>query len=173
LALIKRHTFSSIAFAVLKRSFDKIISDKAKKICGDAYGLASIGCWYNLALQAKVPQIDGFIAYIMESGSRGRDALTRIHDAQSKDPEWIKNTRMHSLKFRDKRYFLPLQAADILAYEIFKHTNRQFGGQQLPARYPLKQLNTPGRRWHYADNNELKQVNEYLTNLANRIESGN
>jgi hypothetical protein len=165
LGLIKQHTFDSIAFAVLKKSFDEIFSDKAKRICGDAYGLASIGCWHKLALRAREPQIDGFLAYIMETGSKGSSALTRIYGKESKNPGWTNDTRILSLSFQDKRFFLPLQAADILAYEIFKQIHRQFGGDQRSTRYPLKQLYKFGRQWHYADDDELKRINEYLTNL--------
>jgi hypothetical protein len=171
LETIKRHTFSSIAFVVRKKSFDKILSDRAKRLCGDAYGLASIGCWYNLRQVVKESRVDGYIDYTMESGSKGRSALAWIYGEQSKYLEWVEDTRMFSLSFRDKRLILPLQAADILAYEIYKQTKRQFGRDKRPERYPLKQLNIPSRQWHYADDTELKSVDDYLNSLWNEQDS--
>lgn len=166
--LIKEHTFSSIAFAVLSKSFDEILSEKAKRLCGDAYGFASIGCWYNLAVRAKRPKIDGYIEYFMGAGCRGADALTRIYREGSKDPEWTNDTRMIGLNFTDPRVFPPLQAADILAYEINKQAQRQLAGNRRSTRYPLKQLNVPGRQWHYASDDEMRKVNDYLTDLWDR-----
>ncbi len=165
LGLIKRYTFSSIAFVVLKRSFDDILSDEAKLLCGDAYGLACIGCWNNLTLRLKQPNIDGYINHVMESGAKGSSALLQIYDEGGKDAQWIKDTRTLSVSFQDKRNLPPLQAADIMAYEVYKHAQRQFGAEQRPPRYPLKQLNMSGRQWHYANEDELRKVNNYLTML--------
>ena len=168
LELINRYTFSNISFAVQKQSFDEILSDKAKKLCGDAYGLAAIGCWNTLANRAKDPTVDGWIDYVMESGCKGSGALLGIYGAESKDPQWLNETRISSLDFRDKLLFPPLQAADILAYEGYKHIQRQLGTETRPTRYPLKQLNVPGRQWHYANEDELRNVNNYLTDLWDR-----
>ena len=165
LGLINRHTFNSIAFAVRKRSFDRIFTAKAKRRVGDAYGLASIGCWHNLALRAKDQRIDGYIGFMMEKGCRGAGALLSIYRNESREPDWVANNRIVGLSFDDKRVFLPLQAADILAYEIHKQARRQFGGELRPTRYPLKQLAVPEHQWHYATDDELKRENEYLVRL--------
>lgn len=171
LEIIVRHTFLSIAYVIRKRQFDDILSDKAKELCGDAYGLASIACWNNLIPLVK--KVDGYIDYTMDNGSKGRGVLAWIYGEQCKYPEWLNSTRVLSLSFRDDQIFLPLQAADILAYEMYKHAQRQFEGLQLPVRYPYKKLCIPGRHeWHYADDAELQSTNEYLTNFADRMKSG-
>ena len=172
LNLIIEHTFSSIGYVIRKKSFDEILSDSAKKLCADAYGMAAIGCWYTLAVRAKRPTIDGWFDYIMEAGCKGGSALHEIWRIQVSDEQWLDNTRMRSLDFRPKQKFPPLQAADILAYELFKQAQRQFGNEQRPPRYPLKRLNTPGRQWHYAEDDELTKMNEYLTDLYDRLVSG-
>ena len=172
LDLIIEHTFSSIGFVVRKKSFDEILSDEAKELCVDAYGLAAIGCWYNLALRAREPRIDGWVDYVMEAGCKGGGALQQIWSKQSDDQQWLDNTRIISLDFRSKHISPPLQAADILAYELFKQAQRQFGEEQRPPRYPLQRLNTPGRQWHYADDDELRKVNQYLTDLYGRFALG-
>ncbi len=137
LGLIKEHTFSSIAFTMWKTAFDDIMSEAAKFICGDAYGLAAIGCFFQLGQRAADPKIDGYIDYFVESGTKGSGALSRIYEVGSEDPEWVNETRILSLSFQDKVVSLPFQAADILAYEIFKQSQRQFGEEKGPTRYPL------------------------------------
>jgi len=171
LGIIKRHTFSSIAFVIFKKSFDEIISEQARILCKTAYELASIGCYHNLSVHAKKRYIDGHIAYVMESGSLGREGLARMHGLQSRYPEWVEDTRIKSLSFQDKQSFTPLQAADILAYEIYKDTERQFLGGERPPRYPLKRLAVLSHQWHRADDNELRKVNDYLADLAGKLVS--
>lgn len=164
--LINDYTISSIAIVVLKKSFNEIMSPDAKALCGDAYGCASIACYYNLG--AKEPKSDTYIAYIMDKGCLGRDALAWIHGAQSKYPDWVEETRIISLDFQDKKLFVPLQSADILAYEIFKDAERQFLGGQRKPRIPLKLLATKPKQWHYIDDDELRKVNDYLTKLVRK-----
>jgi hypothetical protein len=169
LTMIKQHTFLSVAFVVRKRQFEEIVSEEARQLCGDAYGLAAIGCYNRLKERVKAPEVDGYIDYTMDRVSRGGGALQWMYRVQSGYPEWAEDTRMFSLSFKDKCLFLPLQAADILAYEIYKEAQRLFGNNKRPERYPFKQLRIPGRcYWHYADDAELKNVNEYLTDLASK-----
>lgn len=166
LTIIKKHTVdgSSVGWAVPKKNFDSIFSEKAKKICGDAYGLAAIGCFRSIGKVAADPRLDGWVEFVIESGTQGRDALQWIHREGRKDPEWMDNNRIISLAFRDKRLYLPLQAADILAYELYKKLQVQLGLTQYRSdRYPLLQLVSPARQWHYPDDDELRSINEWLS----------
>ncbi len=168
LGLIKKHTFLSVAYIIRTKQFNEILSDAAKKLCGNAYGLAAIACWFNL--RQLVKKVNGYIDYTMEKVSAGSSILAWIYREQVKYPEWVEDTRLLSLSFEDKKVILPLQAADILAYEIYKHAQRQFSGLQRPERYPYKQLFIPSRNeWHYADDAELKRTNDYLNSLLNRL----
>lgn len=170
--LINGHTFNSIGYAVPGKSFDTILSEKARRLCGDAYGLASIGCFTNTARVARTSEDDVWIDYVMESGAKGRGALLYYYGEGRKDPDWRGDTRIHSLEFRDKRDFPPLQAADILAYELYKHLPRQLRGELQRDRYPLRRLHKRNRQWHYAEDDELRNVNIYLTDLWDRWTSG-
>lgn len=163
LDIIHKHVFQSIGCIVLKKSFDSIMSPQARIICGDAYGLASLACFRNLGDTAKNPKIDGVMDYIMERGAMGSTALLHIWREGAKDPKWMENNRIHSLDFRDKRAFLPLQAADILAYELYKHASRRFGQESRPTRYPIKRLARTLPQWNYIDNEELGRTNDWLS----------
>lgn len=163
LGIINENVIGSVGWVVSKRSFDEILSEYAKAICGDAYGLAAIGCFRSLA--QIVIEEDGQAEYVMESGAEGSGALLRIYREGRKDPEWRDNNRILSLAFQDKRYFLPLQAADIMAYELYKQFLRQLGVEDRPARYPLKKLGTTLHEWHYPNDDELRSINEWLSRL--------
>ena len=164
LVIIKKYTVLSVGWVVPKKSFDTIFSESAKEICGDAYGLAAIACFRSIGKLATDPGLDAWVEFVIESGTRGRRALEWIVREGSKDPEWREDNRIASLAFRDKRRFLPLQAADILAYELYKHLQKQLGlTQQRQDRYPLLQLASPSNPWHYADDDELRSLNEWLS----------
>ena len=165
---IFKYVNQSVAFIIPKRSFDLILSAEAKVWCGNAYGLAALGCWRKLADTAKDPRLDGVLAITMEGGARGRHMIGNIYAAGSKDADWREANPIRSLAFHDKREFLPLQAADILAYELYKHGLRQFGYEMRAVRYPLRQLARSPRQWHYPDDDELRQVSQDLTGLARR-----
>ena len=173
LGLIRAHTQGSIGYGIPKSSFDRILSKPAKLLCGDAYGLAAIGCFFNAAKAAQIPKVDGWIRYVMESRGKGNGAVLKLYKYGSEEEKWLENTRIVGLSFEDKRLYPPLQAADILAYELYKHLPRQLRkDDQWPERYPLQQLNFPLRQWHYADDDELRATNEYLTGFWNKHNSG-
>jgi hypothetical protein len=165
LCIINKHTFWSVGCIVPRSSFDALLTDKAKRICGDAYGLAAIGCFRNLAERIKGLNMDAWIDCTMEHGTVGFGALQNIVNAGEEDPEWLDSNRM-SLFSRPKYGFPPLQAADILAYELYKQSDRMFGTEKRRERYPLLKLAQQRyRQWGYVDDDELRKVNEWL-NLA-------
>ena len=162
---IFEHVSQSIACIIPKRSFDLTMSARAKLWCGDAYGLAALGCWRTLCNTAKDPRLDGVLAVTMESGALGRHAIGNIHAEGSKVADWRSANPIRSLAFEDKRYFPPLQAADIMAYELYKQGLRQFGYETRGVRYPLRQLVRSPKQWGYPDDDELREVNRYLDSL--------
>lgn len=161
LPIIDEHTFSSIGCIVRRESFDTLLSPFVKQLCGDAYGVAALACWRHLGEMLK--GVDGWMDCTMERGARGCGALQLIHAEDSKFPEWHYNHRILGLSFRDKRVFLPLQAADILAYELWKQSARQFGQETRPPRYPLKVIGQKKHQWHYFQEKHLRELNEDVT----------
>jgi hypothetical protein len=74
-------------------------------------------------------------------------------------PENREKYKLLSLKFEDKRGFSPLQAADILAYEVYRQLPKFVGIDQHPVREELKQLVPEGERaiksWGCVNESEL------------------
>lgn len=99
----------------------------------------------------------------MESGAEGQDKLQLIFEEDSKIPEWQKNNRILSLSFQDKREFPPLQAADILAYELYQKSKRQFGQESRPDRHPLKELGSKKHQWIRMTEAHLREYDDDLT----------
>jgi len=161
LSIIHDHTFWNIGCIVLRQSFDSILSSAVKQICGDAYGAAALSCWRHLGEILK--EVDGWMDCSMEAGAKGSGALQLIFQEDSKISEWRNNHRILVLSFRDKRAYLPLQAADMLAYELYKQSARQFGKETRPTRYPLERLGGNKHKWVYLQEAHLREFNEDLT----------
>lgn len=65
LGIIKNHVLYSVGWAVPKQSFNAILSNPAKAICGDAYGLAAIGCFRSLAqIAVRIRRLGGICSRV-------------------------------------------------------------------------------------------------------------
>ncbi|MBI4281890.1 MAG: DUF3800 domain-containing protein [Chloroflexi bacterium] len=165
LEIIKKHTLGSVGCLVPKALFDSVMSPFAKAFCGGAYGLAATVC-ARLLLPTLIG-VDGWMEYSFEDGAEGRGELLTFYDKQKAYGRAnMRNLRMVGLAFRDKRVYLPLQAADILAYELFREFPRSQGLQERRSvRYPLASLHEPPfSQWHYLDEERLRQLNAELSN---------
>lgn len=156
LGIVAEHTLASTAVVIPCKAFDSAFSDRAKAICGGPYGLAAIACFMYLAETLREEKIDGWVNYVFESGAHGSGQLATLFNANYRDPEQRERLRLLSLRFDDKRLF-PLQAADMLAYELFKESPRRLGQGERPARYPLKALANRPRKWGYLSEDELRK----------------
>lgn len=166
LDIILKYELSSVSCLIPKDSFECLIEPDAKMVCGGPYGLAAMDCFHQL--QSTLVGVDGWIEYVFEDGvSVGKGELLTLYDCLKTYGRLnMSNLRMLSLAFRDKRMYLPLQAADILVYELVKEFPRQMGwGKRLPRRYPLKRLRESLTQWHYLDDERLRAWNQALLNL--------
>jgi hypothetical protein len=97
---------------------------------------------------------------VFESGS-GFDAdVIRIFQNAMKDERQREIYRVGSYSIDDKRKTLPLQAADILAYEFTKITCQHIdSGNTRPARLSIRNLTLPRfNKYYYYDKTELLKV---------------
>jgi len=161
LPIIHEHTFWSIGCIVLRQQFDELVSSEAKEICGDAYGFAALICWRNLGQLFQSE--DAWMDCRMEAGAKGSGSLELLVEEDLKFPSWREAHRIHSLSFLDKREFPPLQAADILAYELYKQSSRIFGEEKRPVRYPLTNLSAIKHQWLYVLEKKLSDFNDDVT----------
>ena len=162
LNIINRHAAMSVGFTIPFDLYDAILSDEAKTFCGGPYGLAAQACFLDIAQSFdKHTDEDIWIAYILEQGSRGAGQVLKVFQENVRIPERKRDLRLLSLGFEDKRQFLPLQAADILAYELYRALPKELN-QEKP-RYPLVELAKIPRRWNYPTASTLENFNKVLT----------
>ena len=124
---------------------------------GGPYGLAAAVLFRDIAEHVYRLSGDPYVAYTFESGAEGAGQMLKVFQDNYRDENARRDLRLDSIHFEDKRKFSPLQAADILAYELYKHLPRQLGTEKRPARYTLRELAKLPRSWGWLEANELRQ----------------
>ena len=148
------------------------MSDRAKRICGGTYGLAATACFMEMGRAIHEIDVDAWIAYVFEAGDIGFGQVHKVFHLNVNDPVQKERNRLLSLRFEPKQDFLPLQAADILAYEIYRDASRQKGLHSRPERYPLRELRQTPNRWYWLGEDNLRQYSEVLELRAELEDSG-
>ncbi len=118
--IINRHVIASVGCVFSKPSFDRIFTKGGKRFCGGAFGVAASSC-FQLAAELLAPGYPSArIAYVFEAGTKGSGAVKRVFDWNYTNREQRESLKLLSLKFEGKE-FTPLQAADVLACELYRH----------------------------------------------------
>ena len=122
--IIKRRTYVAIGNAVIKADFERMFPDRLKRFCGGAYGFCAILClarakrWFDKAKQQDP------IEWIFEAGTDGSGHIAHLFNALYANVQSRTDFRLSRWSFAGKDE-PQLQAADLIAYEVFKHaTNR-------------------------------------------------
>jgi len=173
LRIIERHALASVGIVIPRKAFDATFTPRLRAICGGAYGLAAAACFMDLAETLRDGKLDGGVSYVFESGAKGRREIEKVFEANYRDLRQREVHRLVSLRFDDKRRLLPLQAADVLAYELYRHLPRQLGWEARPARrFHLEPLAVVPHSWGYLNVDELKKWAEVLSVRAAMEDAG-
>lgn len=151
LDIINRNVQLSVATSILASEYASVKAPREKNRVGGMYGLAATGCFIETAnYVCEADNASAWLAYIFESGDEGAGQIQQAFSLNERNPTLKEKYRLLSFRLENKRQFAPLQAADILAYEIFKHLPRQIGIDDHLARdYPTGRLIEVPRRWIY------------------------
>ncbi|MDO8716924.1 MAG: hypothetical protein Q7J73_09010 [Dehalococcoidales bacterium] len=129
-----------------------------------------MACWWELG--RRLAKADAWMNLIMGSGA-GFKQLDLIYNEDSRFIQWKNGTRINEMKVGNIRESVPLQAADILAYELWKEWQRLSSLSKRDIRYPLKVIGKVQHEWHYVSDEHLKEFdNDVLRQLANWDKQG-
>jgi hypothetical protein len=115
------------------------LSSTDQALLHSPYVIGTLSCLRDVAgwLEEKSDE-EAVVAYVFEDGIKGSGRLTDAFSGTS--PEMRERYRYRSLTFGGKRDFLPLQAADLLAYETYRVMPRERGQSSRPVRKSLMSL---------------------------------
>lgn len=122
--IIKTNALHGVAAAVIVNDYKEIVGQA--KGTFSPYTFCVVRCMVQIARWAKKSYQEGRIAYIFENGAGYGGEI------EKKKMDLISNTlvkeayRYQSLTFCNKRTLIPLQAADVIAYETMKHCKNHY-----------------------------------------------
>lgn len=122
-SLIKLRTNVGICSAVILKDYDEVFAahPDIKAQVRSPFSLCVNGCLREIAnWNERFKRYGQPIAYIFESGDKGKGEIIEVFDKISRDPILKVGSGYESLAFADKRTVVQLQAADINAYEGWK-----------------------------------------------------
>ena len=158
--ITNRHAIASVGTVIERALYERLITGAGRERSGGLYGLAAISC--AMTVDKRLPGVS--VGYVFENGAQGRGQLAKVlrdNMHYTSEPESL---RIRSVTFRDKRMFVPLQAADILAYELYQNFPRLLGTDSRPIRRShLEQLAQIQRDWGSLDETQIKLFAEVIT----------
>jgi hypothetical protein len=98
------------------------------------------------------------VAFVFDRQERLQSASARIFEGLRAEESWPRRFRLGSLSFDEARLRPPLQAADLLAYEIQKERKRRAGDSDRPERISLGRLRSRLIASRYWDRATLAKV---------------
>jgi Protein of unknown function (DUF3800) len=128
-----------VGVGFLQADFDRAFKGMEDMVCG-AWGLCASICLTVLHSWADLKSYDEPFAYIFEQGARHSGAFKAAYDKSQIEAKAGKEYRLGSFTLDDRRRALPLQAADILAYEAYKYNYNLIHNPHIAVRKSLDKL---------------------------------
>ena len=121
---INRNVLYGVAVAVVVEEFNKIITGDLKSFLKEPYYL-SADASFTLAIQYCIKHFPTEqIAFVFDNKDKVKGVVQKIYGAYKELKDKIPDpTMLGPLSFADDKKVLPLQAADMLAYEYMKYHN--------------------------------------------------
>lgn len=155
--IINDHIVASVGTTIPTEAWDRIAAPQLPDEQGGPYGMAFWGCVLavrEMMVAGTLPEAE--IAYVVESGTNLHGAIDRVFSEMLRHDPGGLNTGAISLSFQPKQRFAPLQAADILAYELWREVPRQLAlTNSVQRKRNLDFLAEPPHLWGYFTDAEL------------------
>jgi hypothetical protein len=164
--IITRRTKLPIGTAVIRKDYDEIVPEQVRAKFGGVYGWCAHTCLVKLRIwcDRKCRRHQNPIEWVFEAGTIGHGQVHSMFDElygkQQNGRDWLHNWRIKRWSFQGKDT-VPLQAADVLAYEVFKLVENQIldNSKKHDVRQSMRHLMgaNDGRYLDFWDRERLKK----------------
>ena len=141
--IIKSRTKVAIGSAVIKEDWEEVMPSWLKRGMGGVYGWCAHECVAAVRVWCERPihKHRRAINWVFEKGADGQSRVSAMFEELDRHPTLGTEFRIGSLSFASKDV-VPLQAADTLAYEIFKQIENQIvdRGEHHNVRFSVRDL---------------------------------
>jgi hypothetical protein len=163
LEIIDSCVLFGLSMSVLRDDYNKAIDlhPEVKNILGTPYNFCTMRCWESGVDWARKLNYDDAIKYIFEQGDKQQHDILKAHAYLSSDKECREFWRfgIGQLTFAEKVKTTPLQAADFLAYAMYKNQYRISYTPTESQRLTTKTfLRIPGTHKYYVE----QHLHEYI-----------
>jgi hypothetical protein len=153
---IHRRILTGFASSVVVADYNEVMNPNIRRGYGEPHEFAVVACMKYIRDWGNQNGYHEPIAYVLESGSDRQKIVNAVFNHM--DEEQRREYRIGSWTFADKRDLNPLQAADILAYEMTKEMTRRLDKSNTrPVRRSMQNLakGHPDAHLMYADREQL------------------
>ncbi len=126
-SVTNRHAWGGFYLTISLAAYRRTITPGADKWLGGPYGLAMVRCFFEMGDALVKVDPARQISYVLEDGARGKGQVLKVFELNKNKPE----LGLIELTFANKTRFVPLQAADILAYEVYRARDRQLSSKGI------------------------------------------
>jgi hypothetical protein len=169
LGIIKRRVTLGVFCAVNLAAYEETMTEFRRTNFGSPYNFCVKLCLAFVSFWAQEYKRKEPIAYVIEHGAGYNKEINRSFADMFASQEWRQIFRLGSLSFVDKKAALPLQAADLLAYEVWKDATNRFlieGEKKRPQRKSFTSLMETLHRGTYWGKDEfLRENDREITNF--------
>jgi hypothetical protein len=173
--ITNRHAIASVGCVIERSLYEKHVPKHIQRAYNGLYGLAAQNCADSAAtlvktrLAEKGISSDARIAYVFEASPGGVGQVSNLFNENINDPVRRDFFRIQDFRFGLKKELPPLQAADILAYELFRYLPMKLGIDKKPERsfYTDRLESLTPNRLTYLEETELQKYRDVMTAWLN------
>lgn len=158
LKIIQERVAVGIATCVVKSDYNKVMTPARRYTHDGPYAFCATMCFAYAAAWAEGQGYAQSIPYVFEDGVLERKEVREQFTNAYKHARARQYFRLISLTWGDKKMYVPLQAADILAYEIYKQTLRSIEVEKRPPRTSMLILDKVPMIRRYFDEKALSEA---------------
>lgn len=139
LAIIQRRAQLGFAAVVHAKDFRDVFQGRDRMEIGSVYKLCCLSCFTEVGEWAKKNYQIEPIAHFFDSGNKNADEVLKTYQEVKNDPKRIEY-RLGAIEFESDEVLVPLQAADLAAYELWKWLDEHYAKKVRHGRYPLQEI---------------------------------
>jgi hypothetical protein len=137
-------------------AFARLSESARAKVGNDPYWLCFQFCAVEATNLIDHLEPDTKVAFIFHRKDNFEQHALRLFGRMKDDKDWPRRDRLGSIAFAPAAEFVPLQAADMFAYELFKDMGIKAQGKDQEMRYPLKRIIEGPQKVYSLDKRSLK-----------------
>lgn len=139
LRIIQERTKRGVATVIHRNEFNRVFKGNDRRDIGSMYNICCTSCYLELGEWAKGNYQIEPISYVFDAGNKNSGEVGKTFLETKKQSESV-GYRMGTIDFSDDEIAIPLQAADIAAYELWKWLDEHFADKVRHGRFPLQEL---------------------------------